>query len=241
MPVSFFFIDLPLLAASFIIYERVRWDVRRVRLRWDRSGLEGIEEFRQLMDRVESYEILAHLKLGPDGIEHLAEIKPHSGVLDDVIEISSFDLIEVHEADADTGTFLASVNLTHTLPMMMLDLEKIHLHPPYGLDSEGLELNFTGHSDSMKRLIELLKIMMPWDSISIQSVRGDGSGLWEDLLTERQIEVLRCAVSMGYYSEERKISVKNLAESMGMARSTMGGHLKQIEKVIMDKVVDDLG
>ena len=93
----------------------------------------------------------------------------------------------------------------------------------------------------MKRLIELLKIMMPWDSISIQSVRGDGSGLWEDLLTERQIEVLRCAVSRGYYSEERKISVKNLAESMGMARSTMGGHLKLIEKVIMDKVVDDLG
>ena len=35
--------------------------------------------------------------------------------------------------------------------------------------------------------------------------------------------------------------MKNLAESMGMARSTMGGHLKLIEKVIMDKVVDDLG
>jgi hypothetical protein len=43
--------------------------------------------------------------LGTDGIEHLAEIKPHSGVLDDVMQISTFDLIEVHEADADTGTF----------------------------------------------------------------------------------------------------------------------------------------
>ena len=169
--------------------------MRRVRLRWDRSGLEGIEEFRQLMDKVESYEILAHLKLGADGIEHLAEIKPHSGVLDDVMQISTFDLIEVHEADADTGTFLASVNLTHTLPMMMLDFEKIHLHPPYGLDSEGLELNFTGRSDSMKRLIELLKLMMPWDSISIQPVKANGLRLWKNLLTERQIEVLRCAVS----------------------------------------------
>ena len=93
----------------------------------------------------------------------------------------------------------------------------------------------------MKRLIELLKFMMPWDSISIQSVRKDGLGLWKDLLTERQIEVLRCAVEMGYYSEERKITVKDLSESMGMARSTMGGHLKLIEKIIMGKVVDDLG
>ena len=215
--------------------------MRRVRLRWDRSGLEGIEEFRQLMDKVESYEILAHLKLGTDGIEHLAEIKPHSGVLDDVMQISTFDLIEVHETDADAGTFLASVNLTHTLPMMMLDLEKIHLHPPYGLDSEGLELNFTGRSDSMKRLIELLKLMMPWDSISIQSVKANGPRLWKNLLTERQIEVLRCAVDKGYYSEERKISVKDLAETMGMARSTMGGHLKLIENIIMGKVADDLG
>lgn len=193
------------------------------------------------MDKVESYEILAHLKLGADGIEHLAEIKPHSGVLDDVMQISTFDLIEVHEADADTGTFLASVNLTHTLPMMMLDLEKIHLHPPYGLDSEGLELNFTGRSDSMKRLIELLKLMMPWDSISIQPVKANGLRLWKNLLTERQIEVLRCAIANGYYSEERKISVKDLAETMGMARSTMGGHLKLIENIIMGKVADDLG
>ena len=193
------------------------------------------------MDKVESYEILAHLKLGADGIEHLAEIKPHSGVLDDVMQISTFDLIEVHEADKDRGTFLASVNLTHTLPMMVLDLEKIHLHPPYGLDSEGLELNFTGHSDSMKRLIELLKFMMPWDSISIQPVKSDGPRLWKDLLTERQIEVLRFAIDSGYYSEERKVSVKDLAEAMGMARSTMGGHLKLIENIIMGKVADDLG
>ena len=88
--------------------------------------------------------------------------------------------------------------------MMMLDFEKIHLHPPYGLDSEGLELNFTGRSDSMKRLIELLKLMMPWDSISIQPVKANGLRLWKNLLTERQIEVLRCAIDNGYYSKREK-------------------------------------
>ena len=82
---------------------------------------------------------------------------------------------------------------------------------------------------------------MPWDTISIQPVKANGLRLWKNLLTERQIEVLRCAIDNGYYSEERKISVKDLAETMGMARSTMGGHLKLIENIIMGKVADDLG
>ena len=72
---------------------------------------------------------------------------------------------------------------------------------------DGLELNFTGRSDSMKRLIELFKITMPWDSISIQSVKSNEGDVWRDILTERQIEV--CGKrSLGYYSEERGIKIK---------------------------------
>ena len=82
---------------------------------------------------------------------------------------------------------------------------------------------------------------MPWDSISIQSVRNNAGDMWRGILTDRQIEVLRQAVNLGYYSDERGIKIKDLAESMGMARSTMGGHLKLIEQSVMSKVVDDLG
>ena len=53
--------------------------MRRLRLRWNRSDLEGITEFKQLMDVVHKYEVLAHMKLGEDGIEHLAEIIPEEG------------------------------------------------------------------------------------------------------------------------------------------------------------------
>ena len=153
------------------------------------------------MDVVHKYEVLAHMKLGEDGIEHLAEIIPEEGGLEKIDLIPTFDVLEIHEKDEETGSYLASVNLTHSIPMMMLDLEKIHLHPPYGLDKDGLELNFTGRSDSMKRLIELFKITMPWDSISIQSVKSNEGDVWRDILTERQIEVLRQAVLQGYNSE----------------------------------------
>lgn len=213
--------------------------VRRVRLRWNRSDLEDISEFKQLMDAVDKYEILAHLKLGEEGIEHLAEITPKNGDMGAIKQIPTFEIREIHEEDG--GTFLTSVNLTHTLPMMMLDLEKIQLHPPYGLDSDGLELNFTGKTDSMKRLLDLLKLMMPWDSISVQSVRKNHGDVWRDILTDRQIEVLRTAFLMGYYSDGKNVKIKDIAENMGMARSTMGGHLKLIEHVIMSKVVDDIG
>ena len=86
------------------------------------------------MDVVHKYEVLAHMKLGEDGIEHLAEIIPEEGGLEKIDHIPTFDVLEIHEKDEETGSYLASVNLTHSIPMMMLDLEKIHLHPPYGLD-----------------------------------------------------------------------------------------------------------
>jgi len=82
---------------------------------------------------------------------------------------------------------------------------------------------------------------MPWDSISVQSVRKNHGDVWRDILTDRQVEVLRTAFLMGYYSEGKNVKIKDIAENMGMARSTMGGHLKLIEHVIMSKVVDDIG
>ena len=44
--------------------------------------------------------------------------------------------------------------------------------------------------------------------ISIQSEENEGDVL-RDILTERQIEVLRQAVMLSYYSEERGIKIKD--------------------------------
>ena len=77
--------------------------VRRVRLRWNRSDLEDISEFKQLMDAVDKYEILAHLKLGEDGIEHLAEITPKNGDMGAIKQIPTFEIREIHEENQLKG------------------------------------------------------------------------------------------------------------------------------------------
>ena len=80
---------------NFITNEYNSRNVRRLRLRWNRSDLEGITEFKQLMDVVQKYEILAHMKLGEDGIEHLAEIIPEEGGLEKIDDIPTFDVLEI--------------------------------------------------------------------------------------------------------------------------------------------------
>ena len=82
---------------NFITNEFNLKNVRRLRLRWNRSDLEGITEFKQLMDVVQKYEILAHMKLGEDGIEHHAEIIPEEGGLEKIDNIPTFDVLEIHE------------------------------------------------------------------------------------------------------------------------------------------------
>ena len=79
------------------------------------------------MDVVHKYEVLAHMKLGEDGIEHLAEIIPEEGGLEKIDLIPTFDVLEIHEKDEETGSYLASVNLTHSIPMM---LSLIHISEP---------------------------------------------------------------------------------------------------------------
>ena len=93
--------------------------------------------------------------------------------MEKIDNIPTFDVLEIHEKDEETGSYLASVNLTHSIPMMMLDLEKIH-HYLTDWTRTGLQLNFTGRSDSMKRLIELFKITMPWDSLAYNLKRTKG-------------------------------------------------------------------
>ena len=44
----------------------------------------------------------------------------------------------------------------------------------------------------------------------------------------------------GYYQEGATITIKDLAEEMGISRSTFGGHLQDAEKAVLHKVGLDL-
>ena len=59
-------------------------------------------------------------------------------------------------------------------------------------------------------------------------------------LTDRQLTVLRRAHISGFYEWPRNTSGKDIAESMGIDRSTFHQHLRAAEGKIVDRVLDDV-
>jgi predicted DNA binding protein len=56
-------------------------------------------------------------------------------------------------------------------------------------------------------------------------------------LTDRQKEILRTAIRMGYYDISLGASQRDLSTELGLSRGTIGEHLRRAEVKILQSVV----
>ncbi len=214
--------------------------MRKVILRWKIPSLRGAKELSKFLEVAERVEVLGHLAVSSEGVTQLVEIKMREGhSVDEISNFDSFEVLEQHEEDSDG--VLVSLLCTHPLAVSAIEMSNIHVQPPYGIDAErGMELRLSGRSKSIRRFLALLKMVLPPDKISVQSLRGEEKNGWSKTLTKRQREVLSHAVQRGYYNRDSTITLRELSDELGMARSTLGEHLQRAEQEIMKMVVDDL-
>tara|TARA_Y100000991_G_scaffold61963_1_gene45917 strand:- start:7154 stop:7804 length:651 start_codon:yes stop_codon:yes gene_type:complete len=215
--------------------------MRKVILRWKTSSLHGAKEISEILELCERMEILGHLAISEKSVTQLAEIKLKEGKnIESISKLDNFEITEIHEEN-DDGV-LVSLFCTHPLAISAIELSNIHIHPPYGISEEnGMELRISGLSKSVSRFIRLIRMVLPPDNISVQTFqKEDNRSIWESILTDRQIEVLKHATRKGFYSMDRNVTLKQLADEMNMARSTYGEHIRRAEVEIMNKVMKDL-
>ena len=215
--------------------------MRKVILRWKTSSLHGAKEISEILELCERMEILGHLAISEKSVTQLAEIKLKEGKnIESISKLENFEITEIHEEN-DDGV-LVSLFCTHPLAISAIELSNIHIHPPYGISEEnGMELRISGLSKSVSRFIRLIRMVLPPDNISVQTFqKEDNRSIWESILTDRQIEVLKHATRKGFYSMYRNVTLKQLADEMNMARSTYGEHIRRAEVEIMNKVMKDL-
>jgi predicted DNA binding protein len=55
-------------------------------------------------------------------------------------------------------------------------------------------------------------------------------------LTDRQAETFRTALSLGYYERDSRVTVEDIAEALGVHRSTAGEHVKRAENTILSEI-----
>jgi len=214
--------------------------MRKVVLRWNLSTIQGAKELGQILQICQRFEVLAHLGVSPVGIVQLAEIVLQDGKeINELNDLDSFQVMEIHEESEDG--ILASILCSHSLAKSAIELSNLHLQPPYSLDAiGGMEMRVTGLTGAMRRFLALLRVVLPPDKVSVITMRGEMVNGWDKVLTKRQQEVLSFAVERGYYQEGATITIKDLAEEMGISRSTFGGHLQDAERAVMHKAGSDL-
>ena len=212
--------------------------MRKVLLRWKVSSLSGIDEIDEMMEICQRIEVLGHLSTDPRGVTQLVELKINKGRnLSEISQLESFEVLEIHEED-EAG-ILVSIRCTHPLALSALELSNIYVYPPYGIDAKnGLEFRIFGISSSIRSFLEFVREVMPPDTISVQTIKN-GSSKDLDFLTEKQREVLELAVSRGYYEDGGEVTLKQLADEIGIARSTTGEHLKRAESEVLKRAVKD--
>ena len=212
--------------------------MRKVLLRWKVSSLSGIDEIDEMMEICQRIEVLGHLSIDRRGVTQLVELKINRGRnLSEISQLESFEVLEIHEED-EAG-ILVSIRCTHPLALSALELSNIYVYPPYGIDAKnGLEFRIFGISSSIRSFLEFVREVMPPDTISVQTIKN-GSSKDLDFLTEKQREVLELAVSRGYYEDGGEVTLKQLADELGIARSTTGEHLKRAESEVLKRAVKD--
>lgn len=177
---------------------------------------------------------------GPEGeyvelLELRGDLERASAVL-----ASSPDALEYDVTGSD-GHGVAYVQCrTSTLVgdlLAVLHNNEIVVDWPMHLTDEGgrgLEVTVLGTNRAIQRAVADLPAGIDF---TLERLGEYDAGGLEDVLTDRQSEVLELAVAEGYYDVPRRTTHRDLAEMLDVAAGTVSEHLQRIEsKIIQSRI-----
>ncbi|ELZ84860.1 HTH DNA binding domain family protein [Haloferax elongans ATCC BAA-1513] len=135
----------------------------------------------------------------------------------------------------------ALVQFETTEPLLILSLSEvgIPLELPITISDGEVTVEITAPREKLSDLGEKLELFgIPFDLVSIrQSIDT------ESLLTEDQRQLLETAANRGYYDTPRTCTLTELADSVGLAKSTTSEKLHRAEGKVMKEFLtgDDVG
>ncbi|MFB6121392.1 MAG: helix-turn-helix domain-containing protein [Halobacteriaceae archaeon] len=179
------------------------------------------------------FRILAALADGGTGVGHAELSGPD---LPDVVaavhdreEVTALDLLHRHE---DT----ALIQFETTTPLLLLAVQDsgIPLEMPFDIEGGEATWDVTAPRDSLSALGDQLDAFGV--SFTVEHIRERIEP--DPLLTDRQERLLRAAADHGYYDTPRECSLTELAEEVGIAKSTCSETLHRAESRIVTEFLD---
>lgn len=118
----------------------------------------------------------------------------------------------------------------------LIDTEAITVDWPMRETTDGLEVTLFGEETALKEMVAGIPDGMELDLKRVGEYQPEVDDPVEQL-TDRQKEILRTAITLGYYDIPRGASQRDLATELGLSRGTIGEHLRRAEAKIIQSVV----
>ena len=179
------------------------------------------------------FRILAALADGGTGVGHAElsgpDVPSVVAAVHDREEVTSLDLLHRHE---DT----ALIQFGTTTPLLLLAVQDsgIPLEMPFDIEDGEATWDVTAPHDRLSALGDQLDAFGV--TYTVEHIRERIEP--EPLLTERQERLLRAAVDEGYYDTPRECSLTELAEEVGIAKSTCSETLHRAESRVVMEFLD---
>lgn len=193
--------------------------------------------------------IAAHPAIRREAIDHVTGLEDGTAVvlcrlrgdrsaMRDILD-SNEAVLDFNITDGD-GTAYTQVHFTLTdTASALLELRRKHeiiVRTPIRWLSDGrLEVSMVGDDAALQSTIGEVP-----ESVDVELAEiGDydpKSDRPEELLTDRQLEVLDAALDVGYYNEPRQGTQADVAEAVGLAPATVGEHLRRIEEKVFRSI-----
>jgi hypothetical protein len=146
--------------------------------------------------------------------------------------VTELDILQRHERTA-------LVQFETTMPLLLLSAQGagVPLEMPCTLVDGQIEWEVTAPQRRLSELgVQLEAFGIPFTVNEIhQQIEPD------QLLTDRQLQLLREAAEHGYYDTPRRCSLTELAAEVGIAKSTCSETLHRTEEKIIKEFVESLG
>jgi len=207
-----------------------------VHLHWNANSMRGTG-FDELLIPCTHLEVVAHLDVSERGVRQLMRCQFREGFSPEDLSDSKHLVFET-SLPSNEGEPPIVVFNTHPLAIASIQFPDIAVLPPYTISEEGLSISLRGVPAGIAGFLSLAREILPPDHIKVIKEQNENGGP-RALMGERQWEVVQAAVQWGYYETPRRTSMRNMAERLDMARSTLGEHLHSAEASLMRWLVEN--
>ena len=181
-------------------------------------------------------EVVAHLAITERGVRQLMRCDFREGFGPEDLSNSEYLTFET-VLHSENGAPPVVVFNTHPLAVASGGFTDVAVIPPYTFSEDGISISLRGIPSGITRFLSMTREIMPPDNIKVVN-EDEGEIKPRDLIGERQWEVVQAAVQWGYYDDPKGVSMRQMAERLKMARSTIGEHLHNAEATMIRWLVE---